>query len=154
MTIIKEYLADCEMLWMELEWCQPHRFNEQIMIAYNRATDETEPYLSIIIYGLNKEQPPVFMWGQIFPNMEEVDIIIEALQEAKRKALEIREESNMEFIEEARCWFCGSEPKVDYYIIPNLYRVKCTHCGTSTPTVVDRERAIRIWNCMTLEEEE
>jgi len=88
MTVIREQ-AECETLWMETTFCKEHRYNEQIMIAYSGGNKpDVEPYLSIVLYGANKgDYTPPRMWAQIFPNMEEVDIIIKALQEAKAKAL-------------------------------------------------------------------
>lgn len=80
--------CETETLYMELDFHQEHRYSEQILIAYNRGDENTEPYLSIVLYGMNKEKGGP-MWAQVFPNMDEVDIIIKALQEAKQKATEV-----------------------------------------------------------------
>ncbi len=87
MTKIKEH-EDCETLWMELDFHKEHRFFEQILIAFNAEDKDAGPYISIVLYGQNKDIEHGSMWAQVFPNMEEVDIIIEALQQAKKKALE------------------------------------------------------------------
>ena len=52
----------------------------------------------------------------------------------------------MKVLEPSPCAFCQHEAKIDYYQLPNLYRIKCTHCGMSTPSVVKKSRVVEIWN--------
>jgi len=197
MTIIYNHSESSETLWMETEFCKKTHWDEQILIGFTKGREGEKPHVSIVLYGMNKEQPPSCMWGQIYPNMEEVDIIIDALQEAKQKALEIGKEKSMGFVNDSsytdfdgemyralemkaeaiktlnnlgyrvelaestkemfpdHCPYCNSkEVKLQYYNLPNLYRIKCKHCGLASPSMVNKEKVISFWDNLNFEAEE
>lgn len=79
-------LDDNETLSMGIDKPSGDHVSERITIGYpteKEMREEEDKYISIIVSSMNKEKPR-FSFSQIFPSLEELEIIIKALQKAKK----------------------------------------------------------------------